>query len=147
MDQQQAHTMAQQFIDALHTLEQGDASNVDALAELFSDDAILVNASLKLAGDERHGKQGAKDFWTEYRKTFGEAFSDFFQVTVNEQAAGLFWTTKGTGNDGQPMEYDGVSLLVFNDEGKITTFRGYYDTRELSRSIGVEGKQPTQGQE
>ncbi len=147
MNQQQVKQGAQQFIDALHTLEQGDASNTDAIVELFSDDATLVNASLKLAGEQRQGKEGAKQFWREYRRTFGEAYSDFFQVTVNEEAAGLFWTTKGTGNDGQPMEYDGVSLLVFNDEGKISRFRGYFDTRELSRSVGVEGKQPTHGQE
>ncbi|HEY0604983.1 MAG TPA: nuclear transport factor 2 family protein [Herpetosiphonaceae bacterium] len=137
MDQQQVQQLAQQFIDALHALEQGDAGNVDQLAGMYSDDARLVNAALKLAGQERTGQDGARQFWTEYRRTFGEAHSDFYQVTVNEQAAGLFWTTKGTGNDGQPMEYDGVSLLVFDDQGKIKLFRGYYDTRELSREVGA----------
>lgn len=150
MDAQQTYQLGQQFIDALHTLEQGaveDAEqNVGALVELYSDDARLLNAALKLAGDERHGKDGAKNFWIDYRRTFGEAYSDFFQVTSNEESAGLFWTTKGTGKDDQPMEYDGVSLLVFNDEGKISLFRGYYDTRELSRSVGVE-TQPTRGRE
>lgn len=137
MDQQQVQQLAQQFIDALHALEQGDGGNVDQLAGMYSDDARLVNAALKLAGQERTGQDGARQFWTEYRRTFGEARSDFYQVTVNEQAAGLFWTTKGTGNDGQPMEYDGVSLLVFDDQGKIKLFRGYYDTRELSREVGA----------
>ncbi|HEY0734906.1 MAG TPA: nuclear transport factor 2 family protein [Herpetosiphonaceae bacterium] len=137
MDQQQVQQLAQQFIDALHALEQGDVGNVDQLAGMYSDDARLVNAALKLAGQERTGQDGARQFWTEYRRTFGEARSDFYQVTVNEQAAGLFWTTKGTGNDGQPMEYDGVSLLVFDDQGKIKLFRGYYDTRELSREVGA----------
>jgi hypothetical protein len=142
--------LGQQFIDALHTLEQGAvedaAQKVGALVEMHSDDGRIINAALKLAGEERQGQDGARDFWIEYRKTFGEAYSDFFQVTSNEESAGLFWTTKGTGKDGQPMEYDGVSLLVFNDEGKISLFRGYYDTRELSRSVGVE-TQPTRGRE
>lgn len=137
MDQQQVQQLAQQFIDALHALEQGDVENVDQLAGMYSDDARLVNAALKLAGQERSGQDGARQFWTEYRHTFGAAYSEFYQVTVNEQAAGLFWTTKGTGNDGQPMEYDGVSLLVFDDQGKIKLFRGYYDTRELSREVGA----------
>ena len=137
MDQQQVQQLAQQFIDALHTLEQGDVQDVDQLVGLYSDEARLVNAALKLAGQERTGQDGARQFWTEYRRTFGEAFSEFYQVTVNDQAAGLFWTTKGTGNDGQPMEYDGVSLLVFDDQGKIKLFRGYYDTRELSREVGA----------
>jgi len=142
MDQQQAHKLAQQFIDALHKLEQGNVEDVDDLVALYSDDARLINAALKLAGEERNGQDGAREFWTDYRRTFGEAYSDFYQVTANEESAGLFWTTKGTGNDGQPMEYDGVSLLVFNEQGKIKLFRGYYDTRELSRAVGVEHQQP-----
>ena len=140
MDQQQSRQLAQEFIDALHTLEQGSPDDVEAIVALFSDEARLVNAALKLAGEERHGQDGARSFWTEYRRTFGEAHSDFFQITANDESAGLFWTTKGTGNNGQPMEYDGVSLLVFDDAGKITLFRGYYDTRELGREVGASGQ-------
>lgn len=141
MDPQQARNLAQKFIDALHTLEQGSPDDVDQLVALYSDDARLVNAALKLAGDERRGQDGVREFWREYRRTFGEAYSDFFRITTNEDSAGLFWTTKGTGNDGQPLEYDGVSLLVFNADGKINLFRGYYDTRELSREVGAEQHQ------
>lgn len=140
MDQQRSQQLAQQFIDALHILEHGSADDVDAIVALFSDDAKLINAALKLAGEERRGTEGARTFWSEYRRTFGDAHSEFFQITANDESAGLFWTTKGTGNDGQPMEYDGVSLLVFDDAGKITLFRGYYDTRELSREVGASGQ-------
>jgi ketosteroid isomerase-like protein len=143
MNQEQVTQLAQQFIDALHALEAGSADDVDQIADLFSDDSQVINAALKLAGESRTGRDGARAFWTEYRKTFGEARSEFFQITANEEAAGLFWTTKGTGNDGQPMEYDGVSLLVFNDEGKIRLFRGYYDTREVSRAVGASGPPAT----
>ena len=141
MDQQQAHAQAQTFIDALHKLEQGSENDVDDIVSLYSDDARLINAALKLAGEERNGQDGAREFWTEYRKTFGEAYSDFYQVTANDESAGLFWTTKGTGKDGQPMEYDGVSLLVFDDNGKIKLFRGYYDTRELGIAVGAQQAQ------
>ncbi|HEX6292375.1 MAG TPA: nuclear transport factor 2 family protein [Herpetosiphonaceae bacterium] len=144
MERQQIEQLAQEFIDALHALEQGDVQQVDRLVTLFGDDARLTNAALKLAGEERIGQDGARQFWTEYRRTFGEAHSEFYQVTANAEAAGLFWTTKGTGNDGQPMEYDGVSLLVFDERGKITMFRGYYDTRQLSREVGVS-RQPGKG--
>ncbi len=43
----------------------------------------------------------------------------------------------GTGRDGQALGYDGVSLLEWDADGKITFFRGYYDTRELSKELGV----------
>jgi len=138
MEHEQLHDLAQSFIDALHTLEQGGEDDVDAIVALFADDARLTNAALRLAGEERQGQDGARQFWSEYRRTFGQARSDFFKVTVGDDAAGLFWTTKGTGNNGQPMEYDGSSLLVFNDDGEISLFRGYYDTRELSRAVGIQ---------
>jgi len=34
--------------------------------------------------------------------------------------------------DGQPVKYDGVSLLEYDEEGLILFFRGYYDTRDLT---------------
>ncbi|MBC8161264.1 MAG: nuclear transport factor 2 family protein [Roseiflexaceae bacterium] len=127
--------LAEQFIEALHTLEDGSAEDTGALVEMYADDARIINAALKLAGQERHGRDGAAQFWREYRGTFGKARSEFFQVSSNDESAGLFWTTKGTDNEDKPLEYDGVTLLVFNQAGKITLFRGYYDTRELSRQV------------
>lgn len=132
MDTQQ---LAEQFIKALHTLEDGSENDTGALVEMHSDNTRILNAALKLAGRERNGREGAEQFWREYRSTFGKARSEFFQITSNDESAGLFWTTKGTDNEGNPIEYDGVSLLVFDDQGKITLFRGYYDTREIERQV------------
>lgn len=136
MDRQQIEAQAQAFIDALHTLEEGDEHATDAIVGLFSEEARLINAALKLSHQERRGRDGAQEFWREYRRTFGTARSEFSNVTVSDDAAGLFWTTKGTGSDQQPIEYDGASLLHFDDQGKIVLFRGYYDTREIGRVVG-----------
>jgi ketosteroid isomerase-like protein len=136
MDNQNNGQLAQQFIDALHRLE-GDDRDLDGIVRLFAEDAQLTNAALALAGEERRGQEGVRRFWKEYRATFEQAQSDFHQVTLGDQTAGLFWTTTGTGNDGQPLAYDGVSLLIFGDDGKITQFRGYYDTRQLTRTVGA----------
>ncbi len=144
MDQQEVQNLAQQFIDALHKLEGGDADTADEIVELFSDDAHLTNAALQLAGQEHTGREGIREFWREYRRTFGEIYSDFHHITTSSDAAGLFWTAKGTGNNGQPLQYDGVTLLVYGDDGKISRFQGYYDTRQLSREVGAE-QRPTQG--
>lgn len=133
-------TLAQQFIDALHALEQGSETDVDALVALYADDAHLTNAALQLVGDERRGRDAIHKFWTEYKRTLGKAYSHFHQVTTNNESAGLFWTTKGTNKDGEQdaAAYDGVSLLVFNEAGKIRYFQGYYDTHQLNRAMGVE---------
>ncbi|MBC8075203.1 MAG: nuclear transport factor 2 family protein [Chloroflexales bacterium] len=129
------HEQAQRFIDALHDLEQNGAERVEGIVALFSDDAKLTNAALARTNDGYEGRDGVKTFWTEYRKQFGQVLSNFSHVTSSDDAAGLFWRTEGTYADGAPMGYDGVSLLVFNDEGKISSFRGYYDTRELNRMV------------
>ncbi|HEU4322862.1 MAG TPA: nuclear transport factor 2 family protein [Roseiflexaceae bacterium] len=136
MTQQQ--TPAQRFIDALHALEQGDESQVEQITALFSEDVRLTNAALRLVGREHRGREGARIFWTEYRRSFREVRSEFFQITGNQEAAGLFWTSKGTDPEGEPFSYDGVSLLVFDGDGLIRMFRGYYDTREMSRSVPAE---------
>lgn len=135
MNTQQLQTLAQQFIDALHTLERGGEHEVEQIVGMYGDDARLTNAALKLAGKEHQGKHDIRQFWIEYRRTFGDVYSDFFKITTGDQAVGLFWTTKGTDTNGQPIEYDGVSLLLFDDQGKIIQFRGYYDTREISRTV------------
>jgi len=124
--------LAQQFIDALHSLEQGSEENVENLAQLFSDEARLTNAALQLAGRDERGKDGARHFWTQYRRTLGKAYSRFSHVTTDDKSAGLFWTTQGQTPDGVDISYEGVSLLEFGDNGKITFFRGYYDTRDLT---------------
>ncbi len=140
MEQEQAKGIAQQFIDALHKLEGGSEADVDTMVALYADDARLTNAALN--GKELTGQEGVREFWTEYRKTFGKVWSNFSHVTVDDNAAGLFWRTEGTGKDDQPIAYDGVSLLELSDDGRITFFRCYYDTRELSREIGVN-QQPS----
>lgn len=136
---EQIKQLAQQFIDALHQLEQGGEQDVPGIAGLFSDDARLTNAALTLAGKQHSGREGVQAFWKEYRSTFGEAYSEFYQITSSDNAAGLFWTTKGTDNQGRPMEYDGVSLLEFDQGGKIRLFRGYYDTRQIERQVSAGG--------
>ena len=135
---QQQQTLAEQFIEALHALEQGQEGALERMVGMFSGDARLTNAALKQSGREHSGQDGARTFWAAYRDTFGEVRSEFFQVTSNDQSAGLFWTTRGTDRAGAPLEYDGVSLLVFDDAGKISLFRGYYDTRDLTRSVVAE---------
>lgn len=135
---QQQQTLAQQFIEALGALEQDQEGALERMAGLFSAEARLTNAALKQSGREHRGPEGARAFWAAYRDTFGQVRSEFAQVTSNDEAAGLFWTTRGTDRDGQPLEYDGASLLVFDGAGKIRLFRGYYDTRDLSRSAVAE---------
>ena len=127
----QIKQLADQFIDALHSLETGSDEHVQDLAEMFAEDATLCNSALDLRDMKVNGKNEVVQFWAEYKSTLGEVKSDFHHVTTNERTAGLFWTTKGQNPNGEDINYHGATLLEWNDEGLITFFRGYYDTREL----------------
>ena len=136
----QIEMLAQQFIDALHNVEtsETDVENVentdaiDNLLSLFSAEARLTNAALSQSGRELQGHEAIRGFWSDYRRAVVPGKSDFHAITTSQRSAGLFWTTAGTGPDGQDVKYDGSTLLEFDDNGRIVYFRGYYDTRELA---------------
>ena len=132
MEQVQIEAKAKEFIDALHTLEKGSTDDVGQLVALYAGDAALANSALDNKGKEMSGQDEILQFWTQYKETLGDVFSNFHHITVSEDSAGLFWTTEGTNPAGDKVHYHGSTLLVFNTEGNIQFFRGYYDTRELT---------------
>jgi hypothetical protein len=138
MEENQILSIAQDFINALHSLE--DAGDIDAepLAMLFSGEAALTNAALEHGGKEIQGRDNILQFWVQYKQELGNARSKFHHVTTSDNAAGLFWTTEGTGPDNQPLRYHGATLLEFDETGLIKFFRGYYDTRELKVQAAPE---------
>lgn len=131
MDQQQIKSKADDFIERLHRVEDGDPESVETLVELFADDAELSNPVAERNGRAYHGRDAVERFWREYRSLFREVHSEFVDVTAGDHSAGLFWRSSGVDASGAKLEYEGVSLLVFDDEGKITRFRGYFDSNSL----------------
>ena len=121
---------AQRFADALHALDR-DADELDVMAELFAEEAELSNAATALTGKPFRGRDGARTFWQEYRAQFAEAETEFHHLTAGDGSAGLFWSTRGKAASGESLDYQGATLLVFDDAGAIERFHGYYDTRQL----------------
>ena len=123
---------ANRFIAAQHALDRDGAAAVDAMVGLFGDAATISNAALKLAGTERHGRDGARAFWSDYCRALQGAETEFHAVTTGDGGAvGLFWTTR-LARDGQaPMEYDGATWLSLDADGLVGRLQGYYDTRAL----------------
>jgi ketosteroid isomerase-like protein len=143
MDETTVRAKAEEFIEALHALENAETGSdelLDGLTELYAQDARLTNSALRLTNEEMTGQDAIRTFWDEYKKTVGKANSVFHQVTVSGEAAGLFWVTEGitTPDQPEPRSYDGSTLLVFDEAGKIRHFQGYYDTHQFNRTIGRE---------
>lgn len=133
MDDQQVKGLADQFIGRLHQLEEGGITDAEALAELFSEDAELSNSIIEADGAKtrRGGRDEIVRFWREYRESFQAIRSEFIDVTANDHSAGLFWTSDGSDANGQVLRYEGVSLLTFDESGKIKHFKAYFDQGQL----------------
>jgi limonene-1,2-epoxide hydrolase len=120
--------IADSFIEALHELEED--RHAEALVEIHTEDCEVGNVSVS---QTFRGHDGLREFWTEYRKTFGEMKSTFRNVFATEEGAALEWTTEGTSN-GEDVSYAGVSILEV-EGGKVRRFMAYFDTRALTPQV------------
>ncbi len=120
--------VADGFVEALRKLEED--RDVEALVEIHTEDCEVGNVSVP---QTFRGHDGLREFWTEYRKTFGEMKSTFRNVFATEDGMALEWTTEGTSN-GEDVSYDGVSILEIED-GKVSRFMAYFDTRDLTPQV------------
>lgn len=131
MNPQQVRQVANRFIDQLHRLEQGDPAEAEDMAGLFADNAKLSNPLIEGDGGARAGREAIVRFWREYKDSFRDIHSEFTDITMGAQSAGLFWFSSGTAADGKPLQYKGVTQLVLDDAGKICSFTGYFDSAAL----------------
>ena len=120
--------MADDFVEALRKLEED--RDVGALVEIHTEDCEVGNVAVS---NTFRGHDGLREFWTEYRKTFGETKSSFRNVFATEKGAALEWTTEGT-SDGDRVSYDGVSILEI-EGGKVRRFMADFDTRDLTPQV------------
>lgn len=116
---------AQQFIEALHRLEEND--DLDGMISLFGDEAEISNPT---DATPHRGREGARHFWDAYRRSFTEIHSEFRTVVASDEATILEWTSRGQATEGTPVEYDGVSVVEYRD-GKVHRFRAYFDPSQL----------------
>jgi ketosteroid isomerase-like protein len=114
--------LATNFVDALGELHR----NRDAgpLVELFGDKSTLSKAGIP---HDQHGRDGARQFWDDYRDVFDTIESTFRRTVTESDTAFLEWKSAGTLRDGTEFHYDGVSVLEGDGE-TISAFRTYYDT-------------------
>jgi limonene-1,2-epoxide hydrolase len=120
--------VAERFVEALRKLEED--RDVEPLAEIHTDDCEVGNVSVP---ETFTGQDGLREFWTEYRKTFGEMKSTFRNVFADDGRAALEWTTTGDSN-GDSVSYDGVSILEIEGD-KVRRFMAYFDTRRLTHQL------------
>lgn len=124
-----AHEISEKFIEALDELEQ--TGSTEKIVALFAENCEIGNVTLT---KNLEGTDGANEFWTNYRKTFGEIESTFKNKIHSEYTVALEWTSSGKNADGGEINYDGVSILE-TDGDKITRFYAYFNPAELGHQL------------
>ena len=104
---------------------------MEALVAIHTEDCDVGNVAVS---ETFSGHEGLREFWTGYRKTFGEMKSEFRNIFADDAGrAALEWTTQGTSN-GNTVSYDGVSILEIEGD-KVSRFRAYFDPRRLTKQL------------
>lgn len=122
------NAVVDQFLQALERLEQD--SDVAPMVALFAEGAQIGNTAAQ--GELMTGLEAVRSFWRMYRETFREVRSSFRTVLADEAHAALEWTSEGMSHTGEPIRYDGVTMLDFAD-GRITRLYGYYNPGVITR--------------
>ncbi len=120
--------VAESFKEALWKLEED--RDVEPMLEVLSDDCEVGNVAVP---GTFSGQDGAREFWTRYRKTFDEMKSTFRNIFAGDGRAALEWTTEATEN-GDSVSYEGVSILEIEGD-EVKRFMAYFDPAHLNRQI------------
>ena len=120
---------AQRFVDALGKLEQ--SGDLEPLLALFSDDAQVSNVASQRVFS---GRDGARQFWTEYKGTLGRVRSTFRNMIESADRVALEWETQGTAHNGAAISYEGVSIIEW-DGDSIRRFYAYFDPHALGMEL------------
>lgn len=126
-----ADTRASAVAEALQQFEQD--RDLDTFACVFTDDVELLRPE-RCTGET--GRDGVAAFWQSYLDQFGVIRSTSSRVVEGGDLGELEWSSRGTLGSGRPVEYEGVSLLVFADGGKVARFATYYDPAALAARLG-----------
>ncbi|WP_043428440.1 nuclear transport factor 2 family protein [Cystobacter fuscus] len=131
---------ARRFADALTRLE--ETGEMEALLELFGEDAQVSNVASQRTF---HGKDGAQDFWREYKGLLRQVKSTFRNMIESGDRVALEWESNGTAHNGAVVNYEGVSIIEWDGE-RISRFYAYFDPRvlgmELSRGNAPRSEAP-----
>jgi hypothetical protein len=117
---------ARRFVTALRILEED--GDLDEMVGVGTDATRWWSVG---SGGETTGPDGARQFWTKYRRAFAEIASEFTTVTETPARVLLEWNSHGSHHNGTPVRYAGATVLEFGDpadEETLTGVRLYFDT-------------------
>lgn len=113
----------------MSTLQEAESSrDPEAIAALFEDGAELWRQNFS----KGQQSDSAALFWKQYLDNFKDVKSKFTKIQEQSGLGVLEWESEGHLKNGEGFHYAGVSILNFEEEGKISSFKTYFDSSALS---------------
>ena len=122
---------AQRFVEALARLE--EHGELEPLLELFGDDAQVSNVA---SHRTFQGREGARQFWREYKATLKQVKSTFRNRIEAGDRVALEWESSGTAHNGAAVNYEGVSIIEWEGD-QISRFYAYFDPHVLGLELSA----------
>jgi ketosteroid isomerase-like protein len=120
---------ARRFVEALTKLE--ESGDFEPLLSLFGEDAQVSNVASRRTFQ---GRDGARDFWREYKGMLRQVKSTFRNMIESGDRVALEWESRGTAHNGAAVDYEGVSIIEW-DGDHISRFYAYFDPRVLGLAL------------
>lgn len=102
----------------------------EAWLDLFAEDAVLIDP----VGTPPHeGKAAVSAFWDQVRRMGMTMKPEIQRIAVCGTEALLLFRMNSLGASGAGMAVDVADIFSFDDAGKITSLKAYWDKRCMSQ--------------
>jgi steroid delta-isomerase len=100
----------------------------DAIADLYADDATVEDP---VGGEVHIGRQAIRGFYADVGGVKAEA--DVVTLRALGHEAAFFWGLTIDLGDGGKMRIEIISVMTFDDEGKITSMKAYWGPENVTQ--------------
>jgi steroid delta-isomerase len=104
------------------------AGQPDAIADLYTDDATVEDP---VGGEVHIGRQAIRGFYANVGGVKAEA--DVVTLRALGHEAAFFWGLTIDLGEGGKMRIEIISVMTFDDEGKITSMKAYWGPENVTQ--------------
>ena len=104
------------------------ADDGEAFAALFSED---VHFEDPVGGTVLTGRDGVMKFHRGVARAWESLDMQAEDVFVRGSRAAVYWDAEGRSRSGKDIDFDGINVLVLDDDGLIRRMEGYWDFEDV----------------
>jgi len=126
MSREQVETTISDYFAAIRDLD------AEAFVASFAADAVSQDS---VGAPLVSGYDGLRKFFKGIEATFTVLIMTGTAVYINQSEAAVHWQAEGTGQNGKTTHFSGIDVFTFNEEGKISSLRAYWDPRAMMAQL------------